>query len=263
MKRKDHKMKKYVLFIFLFLCLAVFFVLLFFWHKEKARGNVYEQLAEEYRVTEETKETDANVTEPESETAKPVEIPIDFAGLQEENPDIYAWIRIPDTVVDYPVLQSSTDDSYYLNHTVDHQEGFPGSIYTESLNKKDFSDANTVIYGHKMRNHTMFSDLEMYTDITYLKEHSEILIYTPDHIRTYRVFAAVTYDNRHIMHSFDFSDQEQYQLYLDSLKSVRNMATCWDDSVEVTVEDRIITLSTCNGNDAQRLLVEAVLVDEQ
>ena len=113
-----------------------------------------------------------------------------------------------------------------------------------------------------MRNDTMFGGLYRYQDISYLQEHNEILIYTPDHIRTYRVFAAVTYDNRHILYSFDFTDTEQYQAYLDSLKAVRNMATCWDESVTVTTEDRIITLSTCNGNDAQRFLVEAVLVDE-
>ena len=65
------------------------------------------------------------------------------------------------------------------------------------------------------------------------------------------------------MYSFDFVNKEQRQAYLDSLKAVRNMATCWDDSVNVTTEDKIITLSTCNGNDKQRFLVEAVLIDEK
>ncbi|MCD8355071.1 MAG: class B sortase [Clostridia bacterium] len=218
--------------------------------------DVYHRLAKTYvNTSEDTKSAD--------EPVEAIEIPIDFAALQQENPDIYAWIRIPDTEIDYPILQSSTDNSYYLNHTVDHQEGYPGSIYTENLNAKDFSDPNTVIYGHKMRNTTMFGGLYQYQDQSYMQEHSEILIYTPDHIRIYKVFAAVTYDNRHIMYSFDFSDVEQYQAYLDSLKAVRNMATCWDESIDVTVEDRIITLSTCNGNDAQRFLVEAVLVDEK
>lgn len=198
-----------------------------------------------------------------SEPAEKPDIPIDFQALQRENPDVYAWIRIPDTTIDYPILQSSTDNDYYLFHTLEGKSGYPGSIYTENYNKKDFSDFNTVIYGHKMRNHTMFADLEYYEDLDYLKQHNMITIYTPDHIRTYQVFAAVTYDNRHIMYSFDFVNQEQRQAYLDSLKAVRNMATCWDDSVSVTTEDKIITLSTCNGNENQRFLVEAVHIDEK
>lgn len=242
------------------LCLAVLLMLVLNWYNNKSGQDVYDKLAETYEIPEEEGSDDIEHVE---DSLEAVEIPIDFAALQQENPDIYAWIRIPDTEVDYPILQSSTDNSYYLNHTVDHQAGFPGSIYTENLNAKDFSDPNTVIYGHQMRNHTMFGGLDQYTDPSYMEEHSQIFIYTPDHIRTYQIFAAVTYDNRHILYSFDFTSKEQYQAYLDSLKAVRNMATCWDENVDVTVEDRIITLSTCNGNDAQRFLVEAVLVDEK
>ena len=72
--------------------------------------------------------------------------PIDFAKLQEQNPDVYAWIDIPGTNVNYPILQHPTDDVYYLDHTIDGTAGLPGSIYTESCNYKDFSDFNTVIY---------------------------------------------------------------------------------------------------------------------
>ena len=252
---KQHKR----LFLIALACVGILLLVFFYQRSRQADVDVYDRLAEQYETVENPSE-DAGSAEQEEQT---VEIPIDFAALQQENPDIYAWIRIPDTEVDYPVLQSSTDNSYYLNHTVNHEEGFPGSIYTENWNAKDFSDPNTVIYGHQMRNGTMFGGLYQYQDLEYLQKHAEILIYTPDHIRTYRVFAAVTYDNRHIMYSFDFSEKEQYQAYFDSLKAVRNMATCWDESIDVTTDDRIITLSTCNGNDAQRFLVEAVLVDEK
>ena len=100
-------------------------------------------------------------------------------------------------------------------------------------------------------------------DESYMKAHSQILIYTPEHILTYQVFAAVTYDNRHILNSFDFKSEEGFQEYLDSLKEVRNMSSYIDSDVEVTTEDKIITLSTCNGNSDQRFLVEAVLVNEE
>ena len=69
-----------------------------------------------------------------------MEIPIDFAQLQAQNPDIYAWIQIDGTNINYPVAQSATDNEYYLNHTIEGQEGYPGSIYTENWNTKEFTD---------------------------------------------------------------------------------------------------------------------------
>ena len=77
------------------------------------------------------------------------------------------------------------------------------------------------------------------------------------------MFAAVTYDNRHILNSFDFSGAEGRQAYLDSLRSVRNFSTHFRDDVQVGTDDRILTLSTCNGKDDQRFLLEAVLKNEQ
>jgi len=225
---------------------------------QKDREQVYEDLAEENKKPQEETKQEEQTTDEPAEEEKTVEIPIDFSSLKEKNSEVYAWIRIPDTQVDYPILQRASDDLYYLDHTIDGAEGLPGSIYTQSLNAQDFSDKNTVIYGHNMRDETMFGGLK-----SYMKAHSQILIYTPGHILTYQVFAAVTYDNRHILNSFDFKSEEGFQEYLDSLKEVRNMSSYIDSDVEVTTEDKIITLSTCNGNSDQRFLVEAVLVNEE
>lgn len=239
--------------------------------RQQEKEAVYDQLAEKARVTPASMPTpsaepeagpEAKETPAETPAAEPPEIPIDFESLQKENPDIYAWITIPGTEVDYPILQRY-DDTYYLNHTVDGREGLPGSIYTEALNFRDFTDPNTVIYGHNMRDGSMFGGLKQYVDPAYLEEHREILVYTPEKKLTYQVFAAVTYDNRHILKSFDFSRTESYREFLDSLKEVRNMKSYVDPEVAVGTEDRILTLSTCNGNEQERFLVEAVLVDEE
>ena len=109
----------------------------------------------------------------------------------------------------------------------------------------------------------MFGGLKQYMDASYMKEHSQIIIYTPEHRLTYQVFAAVTYDDRHILQSFDFRDDQSYQSFLDSLRQVRNMSSYIDEETAVTTEDRILTLSTCNGNEQERFLVEAVLIDEE
>lgn len=147
-------------------------------------------------VYEETREAVKEEQPVQQEEEPETEIPIDFESLWGMNLDIYAWIEIPGTKVDYPILQSATDDSYYLNHNIDGSEGYPGSIYTESYNGKTFEDFNTVIYGHNMKDDTMFGDLHKYEDSAFMKENSQVIIYTPEKILTYQIFAAVVYDDR-------------------------------------------------------------------
>lgn len=255
-------------FLFLFFLVifigAVTFGFLYL-REEKQNEDVYVKLAQEQSEEAEEKSNVAQTT-PEvtqdPEVTKP-DIPINFKELQQENPDIYAWIRIPDTKIDYPVVQSVSDDTYYLNHTIEKKEGLPGSIYSESQNAQDFSDPNTVLYGHNMRNGSMFAGLHKYSDKDYMKKHQEITVYTADHILTYQIFAAVVYDNRHILNTIDFQDATQFQSFLDSLKNARNLNNVYDDTVTVTTDDRLLTLSTCNSNSEQRFIVEAVLINEE
>lgn len=216
---------------------------------------VYEQLQKE--VVSEEKD------EPEK-TDEPIQIPIDFATLKAQNPDVYAWIQIEGTNINYPILQSETNNAYYLDHTIDGTQGYPGSIYTENWNSKEFTDYNTVIYGHEMKDGTMFHDLMNYDDINYMNEHSTVVIYTPQKKLTYQVFACVEYDDRHILHSFDFAFPEGRQKFLDSLHDSKSFNKLFDENVTVTQEDRLITLSTCKpGVNDKRILVEAVLVNEE
>jgi sortase B len=132
-------------------------------YQQKKQQEYYEALLEnagsQPQATEE-------VPEPETEEAPDVlkslgiEIPekdIDFAALKEENSDVYAWIYVPGTNVDYPVLQHPTDDAYYLEHNMDGSKGLPGCIYSESVNTKDFTDPNTVLRSqHEKRKHVCF-----------------------------------------------------------------------------------------------------------
>lgn len=195
-------------------------------------------------------------------TAEAEEIPIDFESLTAQYPDIYAWIRIPGTVIDYPIVQREGDNTYYLNHTIDGKKKTEGAIFTEDYNSKDFEDPNTLIYGHNMKNDSMFGELHNYKDRKFLEENPEIIIYLPDRILRYQIFAAYVYDNRHILLNFDFEDTDVYSGYLDSIFKRKGMSSNIDSSVTVTTEDKIITLSTCNGNDTQRYLVQAVLISK-
>ena len=107
------------------------------YYQDAHAGQEYEKIKEKV-VTEESKK-------PEETQKSTVEIPIDFQTLQNMNPDIYAWIKVPGTVIDYPIVQSGTDNSYYLNHSVEHDENKAGAIFTEDYNTKTFEDPNTGI----------------------------------------------------------------------------------------------------------------------
>lgn len=186
--------------------------------------------------------------------------PVDFEGLWKVNPDVYAWITIPGTVIDYPILQHATDNTYYLNYNIDGSYGYPGCIYTENLNTKEFTDNNTVIYGHNMKNGTMFAGLHKFEEEAFFKDHDRVLIYTPEKELGYTIFAAYVYDDRHLLYSFDFTDSSVYGTYLEDVKNMRSLNALYREGVEVTPEDKIITLVTCMGNQPEkRLLVQAVL----
>jgi sortase B len=190
---------------------------------------------------------------------------VDFETLQAEtNPDIYAWIYIPDTMIDYPVLQSATDDSYYLNYNIDGTKGYPGCIYTESCNAKDFLDPVTVMYGHNMKNGSMFAGLHKFEDSEYFDSHRYIYIYTPDRLLAYEIFASHKYSDDHILyvHGY-FKDTDEVTKYLEEIDASRDMGHNSREGVTVTGDDHILTLSTCVANQSsKRYLVQGVLLNE-
>ena len=205
-------------------------------------------------------ETEGEILAEETEANVYEGCPVDFAGMWETNEDVYAWITIPGTVIDYPILQHATDNTYYLNYNIDGSYGYPGCIYTENLNSKDFTDNNTVIYGHNMKNGTMFAGLHKFEDAAFFEEHTKVYIYTPEKELNYTIFAAYIYDDRHLMYSFDFADSEVYANYLEDIQNMRSMNALIREDMTVTAEDKIITLVTCIGNQpSKRLLVQAVL----
>lgn len=191
--------------------------------------------------------------------------PIDFNALKSINTDIYAWITIPDTKIDYPIVQAGKgkDDFYYLNHNVECEYEFAGSIYSEKQNEMDFSDPVTVLYGHNMLNGTMFADLHKFEDENFFTKHPYIYIYMSGRKLTYKIYAAYEYDDRHILNSFDFSDKSIVQDYFDSTLNPTTMNKSIRNNITLTYNDTILTLSTCTNNDATRYLVQGVLFKDE
>lgn len=186
---------------------------------------------------------------------------LDFAKLKEQNPDIYAWITIPDTNIDYPILQSETELDYYLDHNIDGSTGYPGCIYSQFINSKDFSDFNTVLYGHNMNVGTMFANLHYYRDSEFFNNHPYVYVYTENSVLVYQVFGAYTFSNVHLLMGFDLSDEEVRQTYIDNVRSLKGMDDNFNSDVEVTTESKLLSLSTCiNDQKTKRYIVSSVLV---
>ncbi len=193
------------------------------------------------------------------------ENPIDFEELTSLNSDLYAWIRIPGTVIDYPVAQSSyADDNYYLHHNYLGNYEFAGTIYSQRHNTKFFIDRVTVLYGHNMLNGSMFAGLHNFSDPEFFEENQYIYIYIDGHILTYQIFAAYEYDNRHILNSFEFHKDEVYSQYLNDCLNPHSANSIVREGVELDINDRIITLSTCTDyNSSLRFLVQGVLINDE
>ena len=198
-----------------------------------------------------------------------VDIPykeLDWDELHELNPDIYAWIYVPGTSVDYPILQHPSDNTYYLNHNIDGSSGFPGCIYTEDYNSRDFTDPNTLIYGHNMDDDTMFSTLHKFRDPAMVTDDHYFFIYTEDHIYVYEIFAAYEFPSIHLILNYDYSKEYVYEQYLRDIFMTPGrgyrVANVKPD-IEVTTDDCIVTLSTCttDHDSTKRFLVVGVLLD--
>ncbi|GEM_PF-781525 len=197
-------------------------------------------------------------------TPTPVPQEIDFAAWWEKNEEVIAYITVDGTAIDYPVLCRPTDDTYYHNHTIEGKEAVKGAIYIQgSLNDMNFNDFLTVMYGHNMKNGSMFASLHEFEDEDFFNEHDTVVIYTPNRRLTYKIFAAYKRDNKHQLGLFGndthYSSVEARQAYIDEMLSHEGY---FRDGVTVTTDDRILSMSTCIGDTNYRYVVQAVLIED-
>ena len=206
-----------------------------------------------------TAEPDAADSTPDAAAEPDYTSPIDFAALQERCGDIYAWLDIPDTDISYPVVQNG-NDTYYLTRDIDGNYDAAGSLFTESAyNGASMDDPVTVIYGHRMNSNVMFSTLQKtYSDPEGFAAHREVVLYLPDQEIHAQVFAAVPYDNRHILYNYNFENARMTRLFLNSIREVRAIGANLEPEDFPEEGDRMLILSTClQGNRQMRFLVLA------
>lgn len=200
-----------------------------------------------------------------SSDANLVDNPIDFKALKAEYPDIYAWLYIPNTGINLPLLQDPFDDFYYLTHNATGEEDVYGAVFSQIANKTDFSDPVTVFYGHD--GEAQLKNLHYFEDEQFFADNDVMYVYTTGHIYTYRVIAAYKYDNRHILNSFDFTDEQQLQDYFNSVLNPDSLSYNVREGATLDAKkDKIIQLSTCMLDEfhgSSRYIVTGVLVDDQ
>lgn len=165
---------------------------------------------------------------------------LDFLALQRLNPDIVGWIVGGETI-DYPIVQGD-DNDYYLSHLVNHERNKVGSIFMDYRNQGDFSDRATVIYGHNMKNGSMFAPLAKYKSQSYYDRFPTMELYTPDGDHTLQLFAGMVVDGDDGPLYLDFTDWGGPEGHIDGL---RRASTFRSDTV-VGSGDRIVILSTCS-----------------
>lgn len=206
----------------------------------------------------------AQAQEPDVLERLGIEVPqknMDWDAIRKVNEDIYAWICIPGTEIDYPILQHPTDDSYYLNYNLNGTKGYPGCIYTELVNSRDFTDFDTVVYGHNMRDASMFATLHYFESAAFFNSSPYVFVYVGDQVLVYEVFAAYKGDDRHIMYANDFSTESGRESYLSGVIEQAQEGRLRE--VDLSADSHILTLSTCvKGESASRYLVQALLLNE-
>ena len=191
----------------------------------------------------------------DGEAAEQISIPmerIDLVSLQQINPDAVGWIEIPDTALSYPLVHTS-DNVYYLTHTFRREESRSGAIFIEHSNHPDLTDLHTIIYGHNMKNGSMFADLKNYREQSYLEDHPYIYIDLADGSHCYQIFSCHEAPVTDISYTIGYAADDVYASFLDEITA----SSLYDTGVTAGVDDSVITLSTCTSNDANRFVVHA------
>lgn len=225
----------------------------------------YHESAESYHTAASLARLPASVvSREEQEQVDPVEpvdpivevlSQIDLAALQEVNPDVTGWICIPDTELSYPILYG-TDNSFYLGHMWDRTRNSGGSIFFDWRCDPGFKNFNTVIYGHRMNNDSMFGTLKYYNDQNFWEEHPSIYIMDDTGVHIYDIFSAWEPSITSIVYTIDFTADEGKQEFLDTCLTNSQL----DTGIVPGPSDKILTLSTCtsSGSRATRWVVQAV-----
>lgn len=180
-----------------------------------------------------------------------MENPIDFASLTEINSDVIGWLEMEAIDISYPLVQG-TDNNYYLHRTIQKTDNFAGTIFLDFQNHSNFGDRNNILYGHNMKNGSMFGMLKKYREQETYDKSPYFWIYTENYIYKYEIYSCAEVDQYSADYQITFSDRASFEAFLERTKN----QSAIDTGVDVDFSDTIVTLSTCTGNETTRFIVQ-------
>jgi len=166
---------------------------------------------------------------------------MDFAALRAENPEIIAWLTIPGTTIDYPVLQAA-DNKYYLSHDAQKKLNKNGALFLDYRMRADFSDFNSVIYGHYMSSGMMFQNLVKFKEKDFFESHDEVVFYTPEQTRELEIVAVAVVPSSSPLYNYIFTSPSEQEAHLQLLKEKAK----YYRGADFAPDDRLVLLSTCS-----------------
>ena len=260
-EQKKKKKSDVLLTIALIVAIAVFcyaaFNLYHIYTEYKKGTDEYNQI-EEMAVTERDADS-AEVAGPNAQLKPPIEV--DFDKLKSVNEDVVGWIYVdalPD--ISYPIVKGK-DNQTYLHQTYEKNYNFAGTIFVDYENSGDFSDCNTLVYGHNMKNGSMFGHLKKFRENDKLyKQDKYFWILTPERNYRYEIITAYTTGVNSDTYTLFKGPGEEFEKYLKTIKGYSEIQT---DDTDLTIKDRIVTLSTCTGNESTRFVVQGKRVDAE
>lgn len=183
-------------------------------------------------------------------------IEVDFDALKQRNPDIVGWIYCPNTVINYPVVQTD-DNMFYLHRDIDGSYSSYGTLFVECQNQKGFKDGNNMIYGHHMNDGKMFAKLVDYTYQNYYNDHPVMYLNTPEYNYRIELFSGYVTSMDSDTYKINFENAEENQKWLDTCMSQSKFQSNYD----VKPGDKILTLSTCTYDyDDARFVVQGRMI---
>ena len=260
-EQKKKKKSDVLLTIALIAAIVVFcyaaFNLYHIYTEYKKGTDEYNQI-EEMAVTERDADS-AEVAGPNAQLKPPIEV--DFDKLKSVNEDVVGWIYVdalPD--ISYPIVKGK-DNQTYLHQTCEKNYNFAGTIFVDYENSGDFSDCNTLVYGHNMKNGSMFGHLKKFREDDKLyKQDKYFWILTPERNYRYEIISAYTTGVNSDTYTLFKGPGEEFEKYLETIKGYSEIQT---DDTDLTIKDKIVTLSTCTGNESTRFVVQGKRVDAE
>ena len=247
-RKKNKKYKKAILNLILYIILLSILIYsgikIFKWYKDKTNNN---KIAEQIKSTV--------IVEEKNEDKNKDEYTVDFNKLKEQNNETIAWLKVNNTNVEYPVVKE-TNNSFYLNHSFDKSKNSAGWIFADYKNKFDNTDKNIVIYGHNMRDGSMFGSMLNILDAKWYEneENTNIILYTENEKCIYKVFSIYKIENEDYYIKTEFKNDNEFEEFVKNLKK----RSIKDFNVDISKDDNILTLSTCANNNKYRIVLHAI-----